>query len=100
MKLAPMGVKIQKRRRETLEAARASLDAGDRDAVMAMMERLVDRSDRFELLYEKLRKHRYGKKSERLKPQQLALLLAELDELSVEAEPVQLQPEAIPPCQE
>jgi transposase len=90
-----VGVRIQKRRAETLEALHASLDAGNREAVVAMMETLVDRADRFELLYEKLRKHHFGKKSERLNPQQLALLMGEINDLSGGDEKLEVKPEAI-----
>jgi len=90
-----VGVSRQKRRAEIFEALHASLDAGDRSAVVALFEHLADRADYLELLRDKLQKHRYGKRSERLNPQQLALLLCELEEHGGAAEKLEVKPEAI-----
>ncbi len=60
-----------------------------------MIGKLVDEVDRLELLEQKLRKHRFGQRSEKLDPGQLALALAELDELAGVTAELERTPEHI-----
>ena len=60
-----------------------------------MIGKLVDEVDRLEMLEQKLRKHRFGKRSEKLDPKQLALALAEMDELTGNTAELQPTPEHI-----
>jgi transposase len=89
-----MGSLAKKRsRRETLVEVGALIDEGRKDAVLALIDRLLDENTRLELLYAKLRKHRFGSRSEKLDPQQLALIEAELAAQS--GEPLERTPEHV-----
>ena len=54
------------------------IEAGQSEDVVDLVVKLLDENTRLELLNAKLQKHRFGKKSEKLDPQQLALLFEEI----------------------
>jgi transposase len=85
----------RERRSDILERVEALHEEGRRDELVAMIGTLVDEIDRLELLEQKLRKHRFGKRSEKLDPKQLALTLAERDELAGETGELACTPEHI-----
>lgn len=71
------------------------IDADRREDVVELVLRLLDENTRLELLNAKLRKHRFGKKSEKLDPQQLALLFEEMAQCSGENEALERTPELV-----
>jgi transposase len=77
----------KKSRKETLAEVQVLVNEGRGEAVVALIDRLLDENLRLELLNAKLRKHRFGSKSEKLDPQQLVLVEEELANESGEVEP-------------
>jgi transposase len=77
----------KKSRKETLAEVQVLVNEGRGEAIVALIDRLLDENLRLELLTAKLRKHRYGSKSEKLDPQQLALVEEELAKESGVVEP-------------
>ena len=69
----------KKSRKDTLDEVRTLLGEGKSETVVSLFDRLLDENTRLELLYHKALRHRFGSKSEKLDPQQLALIQAEID---------------------
>ena len=89
------GSASKKSRKEVLDEVGTLVDAGQREPVVQLITKLLEENTRLELLVAKLRKHRFGSKSEKLDPQQLALVEAELAQESGETEALERTPEHV-----
>jgi transposase len=90
-----MGSAAKKSRTQVLDEVGTLVDAGQRGPVVELIAKLLEENTRLELLVAKLRKHRFGSRSEKLDPQQLALIEAEIAQASGETAALERTPDQV-----